>query len=162
MLVHVLWRVCAVLCCRAVTAQPDERCTAAVRCAGSALKTRALADQNTEDFRHLIIINASEDHQRRATTRLQLRWARAHVRILGQARHQGEDMPAHQARWWAVRAGSSDGRGPCSYVSVFLVGLSSARLQPNAQRRPKGRQTLRFKRAPWCSSRLRFECRMRG
>jgi hypothetical protein len=69
-------------CCRAVTAcdsaalVPHERCTAAVRCAGSALKTRALTDQKTEDFRHLIIINASEDHQRRAITRLQLRWAR--------------------------------------------------------------------------------------
>lgn len=96
-----------VQCCRAVTAQPDERRTAAVRCAGSALKTRALADQNTEEFRHLIIINASEEQQRRsATTRRQLRWARAHVRILGQALHQGEDVPAHQARWWAVRAGS--------------------------------------------------------
>jgi hypothetical protein len=62
--------------CDSAALVPHEHCTAAVRCAGSALKTRALADQNTEDSRHLIIINASEDHQRRATTRLQLRWAR--------------------------------------------------------------------------------------
>ena len=95
-----------VQCCRAVTAQPDERRTAAVRCAGSALKTRALADENTEEFRHLIIINASEEQQRRsATTRRQLRWARAHVRILGQALQQGEDVPSRPARWRSVRTG---------------------------------------------------------